>query len=843
VNGTPLAVTAAKAAEVSAFLAAVAAGERMTKGAARQKFGAARRPSPMQGGGVAIVPIHGTIVHRMDGMYSSLGTSMERLVRQIDAAEANDDVAEIIFDVDSPGGFVSLVGETAERIRAMKKPTTAVINTQGCSAAYDLAAAADEVVISPSGEACSIGVFMVHMEFSEMAEREGIRHTVIKFGANKAEGNPYEPLSPEALAHMQEQVDEFGTAFVARVAKHRGVTPAQVRELMGDGRSLTAKQAVKAKAADRVASFEDVLAERGVRRSASARAAMELPARAALAATAGWNVDWRPLAVAPRVQILVPSHLAAAEPTTEEPEMCPDCGEDLDGEGACPECADAEAASVTPMSETPRAGVVETPPAEQAQAPPGGTQDAASTETTEEPSAGGAAAPAANDPPASQPAPEARSSTMAENMEQVPAAGATAVQDTAAAVAAERQRISEVTAMAMEYNVDATTLAAWQNNPNATLGSVSQEILRRNKEADAARPSIAVGADRATTRAWSSFGEQLTAIAEAARPGGRTDPRLYAASGASAGVGSDGGFLIQKDFSSEVYEKAYETGILASRCDQVEISENSDGLEVPYIDETSRANGSRWGGVRVYRRAEAATVTASKPALGKFEVRLEDLMGIAYATGRLLQDATALEQVMTRAFSSEFAFKLDDEIIRGTGAGECLGVLNSPALVSVAKETGQTADTIVAENVQKIWARTWARSRTNGVWLYNQECEPQLQSMQIGTGTSAQLVYLPAGGLSGQQFATIYGRPALPIEQASALGDLGDIMFVDLAEYALIRKGGMQADQSMHVRFIYDEMAFRFIMRVNGKPKWASALTPFKGSGTQSPFVALAARA
>ena len=83
----------------------------------------------------------------------------------------------------------------------------------------------------------------------------------------------------------------------------------------------------------------------------------------------------------------------------------------------------------------------------------------------------------------------------------------------------------------------------------------------------------------------------------------------------------------------------------------------------------------------------------------------------------------------------------------------------------------------------------------------------------------------------------------IPIEQASALGDKGDIIFADLNEYMVIEKGGLDAQQSIHVRFLYDEMTFKFILRNNGCPTWKTTLTPYKGANALSPFITLADRA
>jgi HK97 family phage major capsid protein len=249
--------------------------------------------------------------------------------------------------------------------------------------------------------------------------------------------------------------------------------------------------------------------------------------------------------------------------------------------------------------------------------------------------------------------------------------------------------------------------------------------------------------------------------------------------------------------------------------------------------------------VRVYRAAEGNAVTATKPKLGRFELRLEDLRGLCYMTERALRDATALEAFMTQAFVDEFSFILDDEIFRGDGAGRCLGILNSPALVTVAKETlpAQAADTILAENIMKMHARLLARNMGGAEWYINQEILPQLYTMAIVVGVGGVPVYMPANGLSAAPFGTLFGRAVRPIEQASGLGDVGDIVLADLGEYLLIHKP-MTSASSMHVRFIYDEMTFRWTWPINGRPKLASAITPYKATTatTLSPFVTLAAR-
>lgn len=355
------------------------------------------------------------------------------------------------------------------------------------------------------------------------------------------------------------------------------------------------------------------------------------------------------------------------------------------------------------------------------------------------------------------------------------------------------------------------------------------------------------GKDGKPVTGFKSLGEQLIAVARAERPGATPDPRLIfdrtSPQGMSGMVPSDGGFLVQDTFTTALLSRITETGLLYPRCRRIPIGGGSNGISAPVIDETNRATGSRLGGVQIYWDPEGQEATSKKPKMGKLEMKLKKLHGLCYVTDEMLQDFVQLEAIVGQAFCEEFGFVLDDVIIRGDGASQPLGILNAGSLVSVSAETGQTTDTIVAENVMKMYSRMPGRNKSNAVWLINDECWPQLFSLYIAVGTGGVPIFLPPAGIATAPFGTLFGRPILPIEQAAGLGDLGDIVFADLNEYLIIDKGSMEAQSSIHVRFIYDEMTYKFTLRVNGQPIWKSALTPYKGTAsTKSPFVALAAR-
>jgi HK97 family phage major capsid protein len=338
-------------------------------------------------------------------------------------------------------------------------------------------------------------------------------------------------------------------------------------------------------------------------------------------------------------------------------------------------------------------------------------------------------------------------------------------------------------------------------------------------------------------------GYNFTAVVGPDRVGTLHKAREKAITGMSEQVPADGGFLVGTDRSATLMERVYNIGELLRRVQIVPISGNSNGLTVPGIDETSRATGSRQGGVRFYWASEADEKTASKPKFRQIDLKLKKAIGLVYATDELLQDAGALEAWIMSRLPDELRFGVEDSIINGTGAGMPLGVLNSPALISVTKEVGQAADTIVAENVIKMWARRFGAAGRNYVWLHNQDTEPQLDMMSLGVGTGGQLVYMPPGGLSGSGYGSIKGRPVVPTEYNPTLGDVGDLLLFDPSEYLMIEKGGVQSASSIHVHFVYDESVFRFVWRVDGQPLWHDDLTPFKGTDTQSPYVAIAERA
>lgn len=347
-------------------------------------------------------------------------------------------------------------------------------------------------------------------------------------------------------------------------------------------------------------------------------------------------------------------------------------------------------------------------------------------------------------------------------------------------------------------------------------------------------------------KVFANLGEQLVAVRNQALTG-RVDERLdqlqteARALGSQEGVGADFGFAVQSDFTGAMFESAAQEGDLLPLVDSYEVGANSNAAHWVDIDE-SDVSTTVFGGVQVYWAAEGKAVAASKPEIKDTKLDLEKLMGFAYATEETLQDTSFASQLYNRAFALAINRQMEGDIIAGNGVGKPQGILNSPALVTVSKEGSQGADTIQYENFVHMWGRLTPRSRRNAVWLMHPDVEEILPLMSFPVGTGGVPVFLPAGGISGEPFSTLYGRPIIPLDQCSALGDKGDVILTDPKQYVVINKGGVQAASSIHVAFLTAENCFRFILRANGRTKLSKAVKIKNSANKRSPYITLEAR-
>jgi len=218
----------------------------------------------MQTGVIAVIPIHGMITQRGGGIFEMLfgGTSAEAIGANLALAVGSKDVRGIILDIDSPGGTVGGVAELADQVHAARqqKPIVAISNTLMASAAYWIGSQADRIIATPSSQTGSIGVYAVHLDYSKALEADGITPTIISAGKYKTEANEYSPLTEEAKAAWQGQIDAYYDLFVGAVARGRGRSAKTVRDGFGEGRVLTAEAAVAEHLADEVGTMDRAVA-------------------------------------------------------------------------------------------------------------------------------------------------------------------------------------------------------------------------------------------------------------------------------------------------------------------------------------------------------------------------------------------------------------------------------------------------------------------------------------------------------------------------------------------------------------------------------------------------------
>jgi HK97 family phage major capsid protein len=306
-------------------------------------------------------------------------------------------------------------------------------------------------------------------------------------------------------------------------------------------------------------------------------------------------------------------------------------------------------------------------------------------------------------------------------------------------------------------------------------------------------------------------------------------------------VPSEGGVLVPEEFRAQLLQLSLESALVRPRARVIPMA--SPRIKFPMIDATSNASAV-FGGIVGYWGDEAQALTASSAKFGAVTLDSQKLTGYAEIPNELIADsAISVDAFVGQLFPQALSWFEDIAFIRGTGVGEPLGFLTAgnTAQISVTKETGQAANTIVWENLVKAYARMLPQSLNSAVWIAHPDTFPELATMALSVGTGGSAVWLN-NGVSGPP-ATILGRPVIFSEKCETLGTAGDINFVDLSYYLIGDRQQMTAMTSEHFKFNIDSVAYRIIQRVDGRPWIKSAITPNKGSNTMSPFVKVATRA
>ena len=389
------------------------------------------------------------------------------------------------------------------------------------------------------------------------------------------------------------------------------------------------------------------------------------------------------------------------------------------------------------------------------------------------------------------------------------------------------------------------------------------DFLRENREGDVKRPNLAPGKPGAYDAKgkgaaynaaalgahidgkYDSLGEVLRATSPKASTFGDREALGNKHSAAEkilnsfgSQIPADGGFLIPEQMRSDLLQVSLESSIVRPRATVVPMT--GLRLSLPTVDVTSNVS-SVFGGIVGYWTEEGAALTESQGAFGKIVLDAKKLTAFCLAPNELVADAPAFSAYIDQKLPQAVSFFEDIAFMTGSAVGEPEGFINSPGVASVSKETGQTAATLLWENITKMYARMLPASLASAVWIASIDVFPELATMALSVGTGGSAVWLN-NGVQGPPM-TILGCPVIFTEKTPVLGTTGDISFVDLSYYLIGDRQTMQVASSTEYKFGSDQTAFRVIERVDGRPWLQSAITPKNNSSsTLSAFVQLATR-
>jgi len=362
-------------------------------------------------------------------------------------------------------------------------------------------------------------------------------------------------------------------------------------------------------------------------------------------------------------------------------------------------------------------------------------------------------------------------------------------------------------------------------------------------------PQIQFGADRRSLdplRGFRTPGEFLYAVHRAGA-GGRVDERLeplrQAVAGSDENSGADGGsggFLVPAGLAPTALRRELDDDPCAGRTLRVPMSAPIVGVPAR-VDANHQTSVS--GGLTVTRgRLQTTAIASSREKFEGVVLEAKSTFALTFATDELVTDSiVTFAEVLAIAFRDEMAALDLDERLRGLDARQYRGILHSPALITVDAEPGQAAGTITGPNIEAMRGRCWGYRRA--VWIATPDTQPQVMRLSLPVGVGGSELPLFHFAESEDEMDMLAGRPIFFNERASNLGAVGDLVLVDWTQYL---DGTYQAQtgvDSIHVRFVEHEHAFKFWARTDGAPWWQAPLTPKYSTTTRSPYVTLAARA
>ncbi|MFW5879300.1 MAG: phage major capsid protein [bacterium] len=326
---------------------------------------------------------------------------------------------------------------------------------------------------------------------------------------------------------------------------------------------------------------------------------------------------------------------------------------------------------------------------------------------------------------------------------------------------------------------------------------------------------------------WKDTGDFLSAVIKASK--GNVDERLYKGDGEGQeeATNSEGGYLVEHRLISGIQQAAAQGSVLLNKCKTMEVGPNANGVKIPQVDEDERSATTLFGGIRIYSPAEGAAINDSVQKYTQKDVSLGKLAAVNHVTDELLQDRTGLASFVAGGVGNAFAWYIDDDIINANTNAAMNPIVDDSSTVEVTV----AGDNPTAAELTDMYISMLPRAVGRAEWYMSSSQWAAIMQLE---DTNGNKIIQPRIEVS--PYGTLFGRPVNVIEQAGADTDESSLMFLDLSHYLVIKKGGLKQAKSMHVKFLEDEMSFRWTMRLGSAPLLASKVTMRDGT-VKAPFV------
>lgn len=360
--------------------------------------------------------------------------------------------------------------------------------------------------------------------------------------------------------------------------------------------------------------------------------------------------------------------------------------------------------------------------------------------------------------------------------------------------------------------------ASWPTAATATPGRRSYASVHGRRNAD-------TGGWRDSTEIFRVLGAGLN------------DNRLQAA-GQGGNDDRVGGYALPTATEMAIFDGAVPSSIFLPRANVQPMTTRSQ--DVATFDRSSDgANGTLFGLGFEFLPEGGGGADVQTANLRMIKMTAHTAAILFDCSNEQLQDANGFESGLLRAVQAAAGYGIDRYCLRGTGAGQPLGITNQPALITVTKESGQSADTIVYANLTKMFSRMPTSSIPSSVWLASPSCIPALSTLSVVVGTGGS--HIPAMTSKDGSYELLT-RPVIFTDLCRPVGDAGDLMLCDLSQFTIGLRAGMAVDRSNDVGFSKNRTTFRLLLRFDGNSGWDQPYQPEFSAPTQSPFIQLEAR-